>query len=287
MLTELAHALTARAAPGARRLGLVRESAAITARARRLTQQWHPHLAASKAAIQTFLTRQAGTGPLLIWGAGAGHDLPFDALARWPDRVVLADAVLPLSLRRRAGRWPHMRLHCGDATGLLGTYAALPDGAAITVPDPAPLLAPIRDMPPPGAVISLNLLSQLPRPFVGAPPHDSAASALARALIRAHLAALAALPALVISDVRLHQGTANKAVDTIPPDLHPPAPQGRITPHASCQTWDWALAPPGDTTGPERLTVMAWRPMEGPDHEAPDHGAKANRMAGATVSGTG
>ncbi|ABC23756.1 hypothetical protein F11_15170 [Rhodospirillum rubrum F11] len=228
----------------ARRLGVVAEVVAVRARARRQAKAWAPHLAACHQTILTACQTVANPGSVAVLGAGWLLDVPFDALTRRFDQVLLIDAVVPRAVRARAG-------HAGalwqahDLGGVLATLAAQKGGArgqAPDVPRPAPFPEAVLAA---DLVISANLLSQLamaPRLWLDRHGADlDTQDRLSRALIEAHLEALGRCRGRVclISDFEREERGA------------PGGPQRfdllfGARPRIDGQRWLWDLAPRGE-----------------------------------------
>ncbi|GEO81940.1 hypothetical protein [Pararhodospirillum oryzae] len=244
MLAEWILALTTPAPPATRRLGLVHDTVALWARSRRQARAWAPHREQAQAAVLRVADQAPGEGLAVVLGAGWLLEVPLEALAARFQQVVLVDAVIPWPTRlaiRRAG--PGVRVLETDLTGILGPLAASPATEPV-VPDPAlfPPIARAADL-----VVSANVLSQLavaPRRWMERAGQDGAAQdRVARALIDAHLAALAQCSGAVclITDFEREERATDGAGAASRVDLLFGARPG-----VEGTRWWWDLAPPGE-----------------------------------------
>lgn len=238
--------ITARAAPGARRAGLVRECVAIAARHRRHSLAWSPHLERCKEHITKAIRLADPAKPVLVLGAGPCLDLPVEALAAHPAGAVLVDAVLLPSTKKLITKHAKLSFVLSDLTGLLAardTHAALP------------ALAPIK-VEGYGLIISANILSQLPLAFVSVPPENTDEKAIMTALQAAHINALKAsgIPSMVISDymAKFIVPSGIKEYNTI---------DSVIFSTDAIDCWTWAVAPTGELDAQKQLslTVGVWQ----------------------------
>lgn len=246
MIRELISYILSRAAPGARRAGLVRECVAITARHRRHADAWKPHLDRCKAHIIAAINKADPAKPILVLGAGPCLDLPLEALSAHPAGAVLVDAVLLPSTRRLIAKYPNLKFQVSDVTGLLAH-----GGGQMTIPE----LAPIETQGY-GLIISANILSQLPLAFVSVPPESEDEKAIMQALQQAHVHTLkkSGVPTLIICDhkAELILENENNAYNTI---------DSVIFSADAFDSWPWTVAPYGEL-GPQkelRLTVGIWQ----------------------------
>ena len=224
-----------------RDLGYRTELVAIGARYRRCRAAWADHLARSRRAVERAIDRTPSRDTVMVLGSGRLLDVPLEALAAAFRRVVLVDALHPLSARARAHRYRNVELRGEDVTGTIAALHRLKPG------DPLPPIrsyAPLHDAGV-DLVVSLNLLSQLgvlPAEWIerrlgqaAVPAADSFCAALART----HLDDLARCKASVclIADVEWQHVDAAGAIierDSSIFGLPPPAP---------AEEWLWELAP--------------------------------------------
>ena len=250
MLEELYIALTAKAAPGAREVGLVRELAGIAGRYGRQKKAWAPHLQHSKEFIAAHLHEAEKGEPILVLGAGLCLDLPLDALNAHEAGALLVDAVLPRRTARRLKRYDNIDFELADVTGFIAPYLKAEDPYGLMPPAVAP--NPLAGY---GMAVSANILSQLALPFASSPPLNDAENALTLALQKAHIRALMAMgcPALLITDyerMESHDGHSHtiKSVDT------------GLLPGDPLETWQWHIASDGEVARGRTVTlnVGAW-----------------------------
>ncbi|MEA1651382.1 hypothetical protein UAJ10_20480 [Nitrospirillum sp. BR 11164] len=223
----------------ARRLGYHRESAAITARARRQSAAWASHLANSHRVVSQAAQRFGRGGTLLVLGSGSLLDLPLDTLAPRFSRIILADIAHGPEARWRAGRDAKITL---DLVDLTGTVADIVAGRPLK-----PHCDAYADVAP-DLVLSLNLASQLPlaaRGLVAAQEGETAADALAADIVRAHLDHVARLatPCLILADVERRWLDGQGRVLSVEDPLF-----GLALPGEPLATWPWMVAPAGEIT---------------------------------------
>ncbi|AWN35371.1 hypothetical protein [Methylobacterium radiodurans] len=231
MLLDLALWLATPAPWRHRRLGYVRESVLLSARARRCRRVWAPHAAHTRAAVLAACADLPLRREAVVLGSGPLADVPLAELAAAFERVVLVDAVHPLSARLAARRFGHVRLVTADLTGAGDPVGDLCGRADLTV--------------------SANLLTQLP--VVPVDRHEAAGlpvpERLGAEIVAAHLAALGRLPGRVCLVTDTEQRTEDRAgrvtdrLDLLFGVSLPPAPL----------SWDWELAPFGEAERHRRL----------------------------------
>jgi len=246
MLRELIDLLRTRCAPGARKLGLAYEAAAIAARYRRVGVSWEPHLKASHAAILGGAGRCRSHQRVLVIGAGACLDVPVAALAERFAEVILADVAVSPGSRRWQRRLPgRVRALAWDATGALAALADARRTATAEIAEKLFSSSEPGESPggEPDLVISANCLSQL-----GLIPADRLAAAgsddelvrrCVQAAARRHLAWLAARPGVrvLLSDV----ARLDVAIDGR--ELVRRTIFERLKLRAPDQSWRWNLGP--------------------------------------------
>jgi hypothetical protein len=246
VIIEALASATARAAPGARREGLVHGQAAIIGRWLRHRAAWRGHLENCRRFILASAERCAGRSCAVVLGSGPLLDVPLTALAARFRRVVLIDAVQPLHARLLAARLGNVEPRC----------AMLVEQAAA-----GPRYRSWRDSAPsPDLVVASMLLSQLPL-------RDDADEAARHAIVADALEDLAAGTgtACVISETsRLHRDRTGAVVARADP-LH-----GVALPAAGAR-WTWTMAPPGELL-PDRSVELDVVACEVPRAGAPPSG---------------
>ncbi|MDT4329490.1 hypothetical protein ACQE3E_05915 [Methylomonas sp. MED-D] len=264
MLEEAWHYLGTRAAsPAARRLGYVREAAALETRHRRCRDAWQPHIQATRAALLTSADRlETAGGTALIVGGGIARDLPLaDLLTRF-QQVVLLDIVFGRATRRLARRWPG-RVGCcyWDVTGTVEWLAErrrIPPDVLVSRPSHPELSAK------PAWVASVNCLMQLPlMPIAWLATHgigEADLEAFGQRLVEAHLDWLTAwqVPCCLITEVC--DTTYDAAGQRLSGNDYRPL-LARLPATASLAAqWEWFISPPGEPAGggSDSLNVEVW-----------------------------
>lgn len=250
MLEELYISLTAKAVPGAREVGLVRELAGIAGRHRRQKRAWAAHLQHTKEFITAHLHEAEAAEPVLVLGAGLCLDLPLDALDAHKAGALLVDAVSPRRTAALLKRYENIDFELADATGFIAEFTAADDPYGLTPPQVAPV--PLAGY---GLAVSANILSQLALPFASSPPLNDAENELTIRLQKAHIRALMAMgcPALLITDYeRVEQhGDHSHVIKSVDTGLLPGEP---------LEKWQWHIAPEGEVERGRAVTlnVGAW-----------------------------
>lgn len=250
MLTEMTIWATSRAAPSARKAGLVSEVAGIAGRYKRQKKAWAHHLTQTKSFIEDNLHHAIEEKPILVLGAGLCLDIPLDRLNQHAAGVILADAVFPLSTQLKVRSFKNIKLMCGDLTGFLQPFWNTRQDDKISPPTSAPL--PKGEF---GMVISCNILSQLPLSFSSSPPVDEIEMRLTAAIQLAHMRALENYPCpiLLLTDYERHEKQKGEVqtIATVSPQLLPGDP---------IQNWRWHIAPEGEVSPglDVSLTVGGW-----------------------------
>jgi len=214
----------------------VRSSVSLWSRAGRCAKDWAAHEENCKAFIRETIGGMRERRTVGVLGSGLLRDVPVEALAETFDTVVLVDLVHLASVRTRlkAKRFKNIRLISRDLSGF-------EDAAAGKPVEP---LAFLRQVPYLDLVVSANILSQI---GVGAKRRlerksDARKSEISRALIRAHLDGLAALPCktVLLTDtgyrVTDRKGNVLEEADLL---CGVPAP-------AAKRAWTWPVAPYGE-----------------------------------------
>ena len=245
MILEAVEHLTTPCPRWARSLGYLGEAIAIRHRARRCRAAWAPHQEKTKAAILAHCPERCGE--IVVLGAGLCLDVPVEALSARADRLTLVDAVRLRGLRLPA----NTRYLCRDIHGLAD---ALHAGTPMDVrPDP------LADFRTASAVLSVNLISQLPilpvRAMRGRAPLGFEA-ALAGRMMRDHVADLMSHRgrAILIGDARRrHYGPGGRLADAVSVQTQASLPDPR-------QSWTWSVIPPGELSDGMTVetTVGVW-----------------------------
>lgn len=244
MILEWLHSRMTPAPRHIRSLGLVNEAIAIEARFRRCAHAWKNHLENSKDQILGAAKDVGPGGEIVILGSGGLHDVPLAQLSDHFARVRLWDVVHVRQARRAAATFPNVICETVDVTGLCQDFSLWLKGNRPEPPTPAPPL----ELPTGEAdlIISLNLLSQLPLQMVAkaqAPRHKVALGDFSDEVIKSHLAWLKqqTCPVLLLTDLERHYTKGNVR------EVEEALPQGGMDPGTPLATWDWTVAPKGET----------------------------------------
>lgn len=170
-----------------RALGFVRSSIQVKSRFSRCRKQWEPHLENTRNAILSAVESCSRRGTVAVLGAGLLHDIPLGALSRAFGRVLLVDAVHPLSSRVRSGRFRNVIRVTADLTECAHLLRASRN-PRVAIPRPMPrflLHEGCVDL-----VLSVNVLSQLgwiPSEVLRGHRTEEEIGQLKSHLVRAHL----------------------------------------------------------------------------------------------------
>lgn len=239
------------ASPAARRMGMLRESIALAARAQRCAPAWAAHLERSRAAV-VHAAAESNGGCVWVLGSGYALDVPMPALLAKFDRVCLIDAVQPLAMRKRWMDEPRVQLVEADLTGVNAALLDVPRACSalqlrqlLAQADP---LAALTRLPAPDFVASVNLLSQLPIAPVAwlarrcRQLDETALNAFAWSVIDRHLDLLTRFPAHVLIADLCQQQSGPAAGDQLETDFS----AGLLPRVTIFDRWDWQLAPLGE-----------------------------------------
>jgi hypothetical protein len=242
MLAEMMIYAATPASRAVRRMGLLKDSVSLWARARRCRKAWETHEKACHALIIEAIKNLPRKRKVVVLGSGLVRDIPIKALAAVFDEVLLIDAVHLLPVRLAMHRYQNVRLISRDVTGWI---AALDQGESIR-------RAPMNDMITDSGidfVISANMLSQLPFSFEAylerkGHPAD-AIDAFCKNLIESHLKDLKAFscPVCLLTDIICTEyDAAGHVIATL--DLL----RGVSLPEPDA-AWQWTVAPATENRG--------------------------------------
>lgn len=263
MLAEALEWLLTPAPRAARRMGHLAESIAIRARYRRCREVWAPHRAQTRAALLDSVARDtlpARRRIALVLGSGPLIDIPLAELSAHFEAVWLADLVHPWPSRWQARRFANVRLITHDVSECLDALCApsLADPMLLAARTPRCFL----DEAAIDWVASVNLVSQLPRLPAAwllrrGRVHEAGIDAFAAAMMRAHLAWLAAFKAPVCLIADQTQTEVNAQSEVVAHADYRPLFQG----WEKTGEWRWEVAPPGELSGGGKAwhSVAAWR----------------------------
>ena len=244
-----------------RDLGYRTELIAIGARYRRCRAAWAGHLARSRRAIERAIARAPGHDTAMILGSGRLLDVPLAALTAAFRRVVLVDALHPVSARVKSHPYRNVELRSEDVTGTIAPLHRLRPGDALP---PVRSYAPLHEAGV-DLVVSLNLLSQLgvlPTEWIGRRLGEAAAAAgdaFCAALARTHLDDLARCGASVclIGDVEWQHVGADGTI------LERESSIFGIPPPPAAEEWIWNIAPAPESdplVSEARRVIVAYDP---------------------------
>ncbi len=148
------HAVTKPQIQEAKSMGFLKESIAMTARAKRCKEEWGIHYEYCRAAILQASQRAVQHRSVLIFGAGTLNDIPLQELSTLFEKVLLVDLVFLDSARKKAAVYGNLELIEHDVTESLQWIYHGQD----FVQNPTAWL----DDDSIDLVISLNLVTQLP-----------------------------------------------------------------------------------------------------------------------------
>ncbi|GAB5389171.1 MAG: hypothetical protein Alpg2KO_21390 [Alphaproteobacteria bacterium] len=248
MITEAWSWITTDCLPIARKMGYLSEAIAIRERFRRNHEAWEEHLRASQQCILDAVGLTGMRREVLVLGSGLLLDVPLQTLSDRFDKVRLVDIVHLKEAETTASEYDNVELVSHDVTDLAEKFLSLVkarkfDEALALTAQPTDWIGGDVDL-----VISINLLSQLPLPFISllenkAPELLSSDDVIefCDRIQRQHLEWLRAFqaPVCVISDIewrREDMDTGQVSVRrALPETIQLPAP------HAQ---WTWNIAPP-------------------------------------------
>ncbi len=265
MLREAFTHLTTPCAEPWRAMGYLRELIAIDARHRRCHAAWQPHVARTEALITSAADATTARSKAVVLGAGILADIPLRALASMFETVVLVDVCFLRTTRRRAKTFANVRLETADITGAAAALHAWADAGAKMADRPGLDAPNMPSVTGADLVISANVLSQLPLTPLHylrrRAPHltEGERTALARDLVRAHLAMLAQCTGVVclITEVAREFRTDDNVRET-------EDPLWGVTVDPGTETWTWDVAPRGEASNDfsihNRVTGRYWPP---------------------------
>jgi hypothetical protein len=138
----------------AKSMGFLKESVAMTARARRCEAQWQDHYERCQLVLLDAIERCEQKRTALVFGAGSLKDIPLEVLSEKFEKVVLVDLVFLKSARQIVRQFSNVELVEHDVTESLSWFE---EGMAF-VQKPSKWL----DDNHIDLVVSLNLITQIP-----------------------------------------------------------------------------------------------------------------------------
>lgn len=253
MLAELLIWAGTLATQPARQLGYAKAAVSLWSRRRRWARDWAEH----EANTRDFALKTVGAcrrrETLWLLGAGTLADLPLAELSALFQRVLVFDIALLPQARVAARRWQNVELRLADVTGIVGPMSEWRLG----MPLPIPSAEAMRDLDPvpPDAVLSLNLLSQLPLLPMEYVQRQGmtvqGAETFGRAILQAHLQGLRGFgcPVGLVADARrIWRNRAGEVVLSESAVLD-------VTLPAAEKTWSWPVAPRGEIDNETGLEI--------------------------------
>ncbi|WP_321392684.1 hypothetical protein [Emcibacter sp.] len=254
MLREFFQHLVTSADATAKAMGYVREAIAIESRYRRCQGAWQSHLEACRREILSAADSLAPGSHVVIIGSGSLHDVPLEELRTRDFQVSLVDIVHLPAVRKPYQQDEKISFIEVDVTGRAAEVYSHQNQNKGAPPDLA--LAP-----PPGLVVSLNILSQLALLPVkclekgGSKPEDDFTDTI---LIQ-HIDWLEQFecPVLLLSDLKreyIDRGMLLEQEEALSEKV-----AARLG--SPALEWDWHIAPPGevDRTLEIRHRVGCWK----------------------------
>ncbi|WP_282608110.1 hypothetical protein [Pelagibius sp. Alg239-R121] len=169
MLAEWFRYLTTPCPRHLRALGYPQQIIATHARYRRCEDAWRPHLESTKSFILESAAGASGNRRAVILGSGSLLDIPLAELSRDFEQIELVDILHLPWVKRRGLRYPNVRFHDLDVTGLCESLVSLEklgrgaQGRQTELPQTEPQsLEQSLSCGPIDFLVSVNLLSQLP-----------------------------------------------------------------------------------------------------------------------------
>lgn len=169
MLAEWFQYLTTPCPKHLRALGYPQEIIATQARYRRCKEAWRPHLENTKAFILESAAAAKGSRTAVVLGSGVLLDVPLAELSQCFEQVILVDIVHLPWVKRHGLRYPNVRFHELDVTGvcelLFDQVKQVKRGQGSKLKLPEMLPKPLTQSLGVSSIdflVSVNLLSQLP-----------------------------------------------------------------------------------------------------------------------------
>jgi hypothetical protein len=135
-------------------MGFLKESIAMSARAKRCHKQWAAHYTQCQQAILKAAINCPEHRTILIFGAGSLNDVPLAILANQFKKVILVDLIFLKSAKQKAAKFDNVELVEHDITESLDDIKQGKPNVQI----PSRWL----DCDDIDLVVSLNLITQLP-----------------------------------------------------------------------------------------------------------------------------
>ena len=221
MLSEALTYLFAKCQNKFKSLGYLNEAIAIESRYKRCRKDWSEHLKNSQQAIIKAVEKTKGRKRVVILGAGAGHDIPFEYLLSEFEEIHLVDVVFLRTIRTKAKNNSKIKIVESDVTGIINPLVEDKEFIREWKRNSIPPRIPPPDEVLIGAdlVVSCNILSQLPINIkkrlvtLGEDEDSKKLEQFCHSIIKSHLDWLANCDAaiLLITDIERHLIPKDKA----------------------------------------------------------------------------
>lgn len=142
----------------ARDFGLVYHSVALKYRYQRCRRAWSSHIQNCHHLIRKIVDKTPKKNHLVILGSAHLHEIPKGILEKEFKQVTLVDLVHPISVRRWARKFPHVKLVEQDLSGFLEKLKDVTD-SEVLLKEVQSTSAPFHFSA--DLIISSNLISQL------------------------------------------------------------------------------------------------------------------------------
>jgi len=257
--------------PEAKKMGFLHEAIAMAARRERCFSAWQSHYQKCQKAILKLAKQCEEKECLVILGAGSLQDIPLPRLSSQFKKIVLVDIVFLKESRDYAKRYPNVELQEVEITGwvspiyrralvkpsrIKSTLVQIEQNLGKTeqkslenakIPSPANQLAAIWAENRISAVVSLNLITQIPLipvrwliEKVQLP--EKLAGEVGTMIVKQHLDFLQqqSCPVCLIADREdIEFNRAGKVLDSWDPTWEVALPEPE-------ESWDWVLMPIGE-----------------------------------------
>lgn len=223
----------------AKKMGYLKESIAMMARAKRCQKEWGMHYQQCQNAILESVKRCVHRRTVIVLGAGTLKDIPLDELSSLFEKVILVDLVFLGSAYKEIKKYPNVELVEHDVTESLDWISQ----GQTFVQNPTQWLDDVTvDL-----IVSLNIVTQLPLIPVRWLMTDykfkeEQVDITGKQLIFAHLNYLKQFKGevcLIADREDVEFDRSGKETDRFDPwwDVEPPSPS---------YTWQWEVVPIGE-----------------------------------------
>ncbi|HMK60032.1 MAG TPA: hypothetical protein VK452_02665 [Dissulfurispiraceae bacterium] len=261
MISELLTYLMTPCPNYVRSMGYLYQAIALRGRYRRRRESWQRHLENTQQFIGRTAEKCRNRRRVVVIGSGILLDVPLDRLSEIFGEVVLADIVHLPEVRRRAGRYPNVRLVQCDVTGLAEALFSNVLSRVTEFPVSKPFLPDVDQDT--GLVVSVNILSQLaeiPLEYASKKMSgldEAGVNKWCDQIRAAHYRALKELPCDVclVADYAFARRDRDRRV------VEEGSTVGELMLPEPDESWTWEIAPLGEESRDtsKELRVGAWR----------------------------